>query len=127
MSDLDVVHAIYAAMGAKDFERLFPLLHPDIVVTQDPRLPWGGRHVGHDGFATFGITLSSTIDSAVAIDAIFEADDDVIQMGHTRGTVKATGTAFDIAEVHRWTITDGLATKAHFAIDTPGMLTALSA
>lgn len=127
MSDLDVVHAIYAAMGAKDFDALFPLLHPDIVVTQDPRLPWGGRYVGHDGFATFGLTLTGTIDSAVAIDAIFEADGDVIQMGHTRGTVKATGTAFDIAEVHRWTITDGLATTAHFSIDTPGMLAALGA
>jgi ketosteroid isomerase-like protein len=127
MSDLEVVLAIYAAMGAKDFDALFPLLHPDIVVTQDERLPWGGRHVGHDGFATFGITLTSTIDSAVAIDAIFEADGEVIQMGHTRGTVKANGAAFDIAEVHRWTIADGLATQAHFAIDTPGMLAVLSA
>jgi len=127
MSDLEVVQAIYAAMGAKDFDALFPLLHPDIVVTQDPRLPWGGRHVGHDGFATFGITLSSTIDSAVAVDAIFEADGEVIEMGHTRGTVKANGASFDIAEVHRWRITDGLATQAHFAIDTPAMLAALGA
>lgn len=125
MSDIEVVHAIYAAMGAKDFDALFPLLHPEIVVTQDERLPWGGRYVGHDGFATFGITLSSTIDSAVAIDAIFEADSEVIQMGHTRGTVKANGAEFDIAEVHRWTITDGLATQAHFAIDTSAMVAAL--
>jgi ketosteroid isomerase-like protein len=125
MSDIEVVQAIYAAMGAKDFDALFPLLHADIVVTQDPALPWGGRHVGHDGFATFGLTLSGTIDSAVTTEAIFQADGDVIQMGRTRGTVRANDAPFDLAEVHRWTITDGVATAAHFAIDTPGMLAAL--
>jgi uncharacterized protein len=126
MTDVEVVQAIYAAMGARDFDRLFPLLHPDLVITQDPAVPWGGRYVGHDGFATFGLTLSTTIDSAVTTEAIFQADGDVIQMGRTRGTVKANGAPFDLAEVHRWTITDGLATAAHFAIDTPGMQAALS-
>jgi ketosteroid isomerase-like protein len=48
-------------------------------------------------------------------------------MGHTRGTVVGTGTEFDIPEVHRWTIRDGKAVRAHFAIDTPGMLAALHA
>lgn len=127
MSDLEVVQAIYAAMGAKDFDALFPLLHPDIVVTQDPRLPWGGRHVGHDGFATFGLTLSGTIDSAVTIEAIFVADGEVIQFGRTRGTVRANDAAFDIPEVHRWTIEGGKAVSAHFAIDTAAMLEALGA
>ena len=41
------------------------------------------------------------------------------------GTVVATGAPFDVAEVHRWTIRDGKAVAAHFAIDTPAMLEAL--
>ncbi|MEO6317388.1 MAG: nuclear transport factor 2 family protein [Acidimicrobiales bacterium] len=127
MSDVDVIRAIYDAMAERAFDRLFLLLHPDIVVTQDPALPWGGRHVGHDGFASFGLTLTSTIDSVVTTDAIFQAGDEVLQMGHTRGTVVATGAPFDCAEVHRWTLTDGLASTAHFAIDTPTMLEALAA
>jgi len=122
-----LVRSIYEAMATGDIERLFELLDPDVVVTQDPRLPWGGRHVGHEGFATFGLTLRATIASAVAIDSIFEADDEVIQCGRTRGTVIATGAPFDIAEVHRWTIRDGRAVAAHFAIDTPAMLAALDA
>jgi hypothetical protein len=69
--------------------------------------------------------LTSTIDSAVSIDSVFEADGDVIQFGHTRGTVRANGAAFDIPEVHRWTIRDGKAVAAHFAIDTAAMLDAL--
>src|SRR5262249_24496398 len=97
--------------------RLRPLvrtaLDPACVITQDPALAWGGRHVGHDGFANFGLTLSSTLDSTVAIDAVFEADGDVIQFGHTRGTVRANGARFDIPEVHRWTVRDGKAVAAH--------------
>jgi hypothetical protein len=114
-------------MAARNIARLFELLDTQVVVTQDERLPWGGRHVGHDGFAHFGLTLSGTIESAVTTDAIFAADGDVFQAGRTRGTVRATGAAFDIPEVHRWTIRDGRAIAAHFAIDTAAMLAALAA
>jgi uncharacterized protein len=127
MDDVEVVQAIYAAMGARDYARLFELLDPACQVTQDPALPWGGVHVGHDGFATFGTTLSSTIDSAVTTEAIFSADGEVIQCGRTRGTVRATGAPFDIPEVHRWQVRDGRAVAAHFAIDTAAMLAALAA
>ena len=126
MSDVDVVRDIYAAMAGRDLERLVELLDPAIVVTQDPVLPWGGRFVGHDGFATFGLTLTSTIDSAVEILAIYEVDGDVVQFGFTRGTVVATGARFDVAEMHRWTIRDGRAVAAHFSIDNATMLAALA-
>jgi uncharacterized protein len=125
--DIAVVEAIYAAMAASDLSTMFDLLDPTIVVVQDDRLPWGGRHVGHDGFATFGLLLRTHIESSVTTDAMFSADGDVVQMGHTRGRVVATGTRFDIAEVHRWTVRDGRAVAAHFSIDTSAMLRALAA
>lgn len=125
--DIAVVEAIYAAMAASDLATLFDLVDPTIVIVQDDRLPWGGRHVGHDGFATFGLALRANIASAVTTVAIFSADGDVVQMGHTRGTVVATGKPFDIAEVHRWTVRNGRAVAAHFSIDTPAMLRVLSA
>lgn len=123
--DVDVVRAIYDAMAAGDLERLNELVHDSCVITQDARLPWGGRHVGHDGLATFATRLRGAIQSAVTTDAIFAADDEVIQVGRTRGTTVEGGVEFDIPEVHRWTIRDGRATAAHFAIDTPAMLVAL--
>jgi len=125
MSEIEVVEGIYAAMAARDVERLFELLDPECVITQDPALPWGGRHVGHEGFVTFGRALTGAIDSAVTAEAMFMADGEVIQFGHTRGTVRATGAPFDIPEVHRWTVRDGKAVAAHFAIDTAAMLRAL--
>jgi ketosteroid isomerase-like protein len=125
MSDIDVVLELYTAMANRDLERIAELVDPSCVLTQDDRLPWGGRHVGHEGLATFAARLTGTIDSAVTTEAIFEADGEVIQCGRTRGTVVATGEPFDIAEVHRWTIREGRAVAAHFAIDTPAMLDAL--
>ena len=127
MGDVEVVEAIYAAMAARDLERLVELIDPEVVVTQDERLPWGGRFEGHGGFAQFAATLTGTIASVVTTEAIFEADGDVVQVGRTAGTVVATGAPFDVAEVHRWTIRDGRAVRAHFSIDTPGMLAALAA
>ncbi len=74
MTDVEVVETIYTAMAERDFAALFELLDPECVVTQDERLPWGGRHVGHDGFANFGLTLTGTIASLVTTDAVFTAD-----------------------------------------------------
>ncbi|HEX5616722.1 MAG TPA: nuclear transport factor 2 family protein [Acidimicrobiia bacterium] len=127
MSDVEVVRSIYHAMAARDFDRLFASVADDVVITQDPRLPWGGRHVGHDGLAQFALALTGAIDSAVKHEALFEADGEVIQYGRTRGTVRATGASFDIPEVHRWTVRDGRAVAAHFAIDTAAMLAVLDA
>jgi hypothetical protein len=95
------------------------------VITQDARLPWGGRFVGHEGFLNFAAALIGAIDSAVTTEALFEADDTVIQAGRTRGTTRESGRAFDIAEMHRWKVRDGKVAEVHFAIDTPAMLEAL--
>jgi ketosteroid isomerase-like protein len=126
MDEIEVVAAIYRALDERDFDSLLALLDPEVVVTQDPALPWGGRFVGHDGFGRFGQMLTGTIDSSVAIDALFMAEGDVYQVGRTRGVVRSTGTPFDVPEVHRWTIRNGRAVQAHFAIDTDTMLTALA-
>jgi uncharacterized protein len=125
VSDVEVVESIYAAMAARDFDRLFSLVDPAVEITQDPRLPWGGEFSGHDGLASFALALTGTIDSAVTMLGLFAADDEVVQMGRTKGTVVATGVPFDIPEVHRWTVRDGKAVAAHFAIDTEAMLRVL--
>jgi ketosteroid isomerase-like protein len=124
MSDIEVVQQIYAAMAARDLATLAQLVDEACVITQDPALPWGGRHVGHPGFLTFA--RPHRLDQlAVTTHDLFMADGDVIQVGHTKGTTVAHGTPFDIPEVHRWTIRDGKAVAAHFSIDTAAMLAAL--
>lgn len=126
MTDVEVVQAIYAAMVTRDIGRMAELIAEDVVITQDERLPWGGRFEGHAGFLDFVGKLTGTITSQVTTTAMFEADGEVIQVGRTAGTVVATGAEFDIPEVHRWVVRDGQAARSHFAIDTPQMLEVLA-
>src|ERR1700728_477702 len=120
--NIEIIRQIYAAFAHQDLEGLLALVDPDCVVTQDASLPWGGRHVGHDGVTTFAFALIGATDSAVTVESLFEADGQVIQCGRTKGVVRASGKAFDVPEVHVWTLKDGKVAAAHFAIDTPAML-----
>lgn len=128
MENQQIVERIYDAMAAKDPATVLDHLSEQCTIYQDPRLPWGGTHRGHHGFAEFALALTSTITSAVRVDEIYESDDrHVVQFGHTVGTVNSTGEPFDIAEMHLWTLEDGLVVSTHFAIDTTAMLAALAA
>jgi ketosteroid isomerase-like protein len=124
--NIEVVRHIYQAFAHQDLEDLLTLVDPDCVVTQDASLPWGGRRVGHDGVTTFAFALMGATDSAVIAESVFEADGQVIECGRSKGTVRANGNAFDIPEVHIWTLKDGKVVAAYFAIDTPAMLAALA-
>ena len=123
---IEIIQQIYEAFAHQDLEDLLSLIDFDCVVTQDASLPWGGRYVGHDGVTSFALAMIGAIDSSVTVESLFEADGQVIQSGRTKGTVRANGNAFDIAEVHLWTLKQGKVVAAHFAIDTAAMLAALA-
>jgi uncharacterized protein len=116
---------LYEAFATDGLDRVLELCDPQCVVTQDEALPWGGRHQGLDGVATFGALLGGTIHSVVTSDELFETEDRVIQYGRSRGTVLANGATFDMPEVHVWTLRDGKVIAAEFYTDTPAMLRAL--
>ena len=65
MDEMKVVEQIYAAMAAADIGRLAELIDESVVITQDERLPWGGRFEGHPGFVDFAGKLTGTIASAL--------------------------------------------------------------
>jgi ketosteroid isomerase-like protein len=125
MDNIAIVREVYDAFERQDLEGLLALVDPDCVVTQDASLPWGGRYVGHDGVTSFAFALMGATDSAVIVESLFEADDQVIEYGRSKGSVRANGNAFDIPEVHTWTVKDGKVVAAQFAIDTTAMLAAL--
>jgi hypothetical protein len=125
VSNIEIIQELYEAFATDGLDRVLELCDPQCVVTQDEALPWGGRHQGLDGVATFGALLGGTIHSVVTSDELFETGDRVIQYGRSRGTVLANGATFDMPEVHVWTLRDGKVTAAEFYIDTPAMLRAL--
>lgn len=125
MTNLEIVQEIYEAFATEGIDRVLALCDPNCHVTQDKALPWGGEYEGLDGVLAFGAALGGTIQSVITSDALFTAGDQVIQYGRSRGTVLATGVAFDSPEVHVWTIRAGKVTAAEFYVDTAVMLGAL--
>jgi ketosteroid isomerase-like protein len=124
---LAVVERIYQALAEKDLEVITKLFSPDIVVVQDPALPWGGRYEGIEAMGEFVMKIGGAIESQVTILALYDAGNRVVQYGRTAGTVRATGARFDIPECHIWRVEDGKAVEANYFIDSTAMLAALAA
>lgn len=57
MSDVAIVTRLYEAFAAQDLDPILQLVDEKCVVTQDASLPWGGRHVGHEGVGAFVTAL----------------------------------------------------------------------
>jgi len=121
-----VVAEVYAAFAAGDLARIGALFAPDGVITQSPGVPWGGEHTGPAGLAHFLATLTGHIESRPVSDQLIaDGAGHVVQVGRTRGTVRATGAAFDVPEVHVWTVRDGQVQRFEVYLDTAAMRRAL--
>lgn len=123
---VDTVNQLYAAFAAQDVEGALALLHPEILITEDPALPWGGRFEGKDRAVEFFLGLVGNIESTVTAAAVYAAGDRVVQYGRTAGTVVATGAEFDVAECHIFGFRDGLVAELAIHIDSEAMLAALA-
>lgn len=125
-SPIDIVQTIYEGFERNDLDAVLALCAPDVVVIQDPALPWGGTFHGPAGVIDFVTKLTATIDSTVEAEQLFQAGDRVVEYGRTRGTARTNGATFDTSECHLWTIRNGFVQQAEFLIDTPAMLAVLA-
>lgn len=120
-----LVQRAYDALRRRDMAAAFALLAPDVEISQAREIPWGGDYRGHENAAKFFARLVETITSTVTIERFIDAGDTIVAIGRTKGTVNATGHAFDVPIAHAWTIADGLVVRIQFFIDDPTMLSAL--
>ncbi len=121
-----VVKGVYDAFARGDVGSIFGLVHPEVEVYQSSRLPWGGRFEGHEGLGAFLTRLTGTVESEVEPERLIDDEEGhVVQIGRTRGRVRATGNEFDVPETHVWTVEDGRVTRFESYIDTPKMREAL--
>lgn len=126
-TNADVVRRAYAALAAGDVAALLAVNDPAVRVTQTDALPWGGTFDGPEGFARFFAGVRAHLDSAVTVERMIEAGDQVAVVGRTRGTVRANGAAFDVPLVHLYTLRERRIVRAEILIDTPAMLERLGA
>src|SRR5690349_14607939 len=105
--NVSLVRKCYDAFRRRDLPTVIMLLHPEVEYYQSDEVPWGGRYLGHAGVAESFQKLTTTIESTVDPDRFVDAGDHVVAVGHTHGTVRATGKLFDVPAVHVWRLRDG--------------------
>ena len=126
--ETELVRDVYAAFAARDVSAVFRLFDRSATVYQSGALPWGGAYEGHDGLAQFMLAVSTHLDSVATPDLLFaDGDGHVVEAGYTRGTVRATGVRFEIAQSHLWTVREGRVQRMEAYVDAPAMLAALAA
>jgi len=124
---IELVQRAYDAFARGDLPGLFALMAPEVEVSQSPELPWGGHYRGHAEVRQFLIKLTQHIQSRVEVERLIDAGEHVVAMGWTRGTVRATGAAFDVPVAHVWKVRDGRLLRFYAYIDNAKMLAALHA
>jgi hypothetical protein len=122
---IEVVNAAYEAYGRKDLAAIAALYHPDCELYQSELLPWGGSYRGHAGLQLFFERLTGAIDTQIVGETLFEAGDQVVSIGRTRGMARATHARFELPAVHVYTVKDGTIRRYEAFVDTPGMLHAI--
>ena len=125
MSNVALIESVYDAFRRRDLPAVFALLADDVEIYQSSAIPWGGTYRGHEGAASFFTKLVTAITSTVTLERCVDAGDPVVAIGRTRGTVNGSGTGFDVAVAHVWTLRDGKIVRVEYFIDNPPMLAAL--
>lgn len=123
---MDTVQGIYDAFARGDLETILAAMHPDVTVTQEAPLPWGGMYSGPAGVADFLGRLLAQVDVELEVGELIPAGEHIVQIGHTTGKALATGKKFHAREVHVWGFKDGLVSSYAVYIDVPRMLDALA-
>ena len=66
--------------------------------------------------------LTGAVESEVETGRFIDDEDGhVVQIGHTRGTVRVTGARFEVPETHVWTVQDGKVKWFESYVDTAKM------
>ena len=122
---VELMRELYAAFARRDLDRIRVAIHPEFEMTVTDQLPWGGVRRGPDGFFAFLADLLGHLDPHLETDALFDAGEHVVQVGHTTGTVHASGARFHAREVHVWRLRDGLLASYRVYVDVPAIRAAL--
>jgi ketosteroid isomerase-like protein len=84
-------------------------LHPDVVIHIPPSMPYGGDHIGHEGFLRMGAAMTSTWRVTDGLDMWFVdiGDDQVVCFVAFLGESRHTGRTVPMRMVERYRLVDG--------------------
>ncbi|MEL7447226.1 MAG: nuclear transport factor 2 family protein [Pseudomonadota bacterium] len=105
----ELLSAVYAAAGARDWDKVESLLHPDFVLYEAECLPFGGEWRGQDALQRCAAAMYSTwAEAKVDIHDITGGDTWAVTVLTLTMTSKRTGETFSQTVNEAGTFEDGL-------------------
>lgn len=123
--NVEIVRGAYEALVTRQLQKILQLAAPDLEIEQSDELAWGGRYVGVAGLRQFMVRLTQHVDSMMRPEYFIDAGAQVVAVGRTRGTARATGLTFDAPAVHVWTLRAGKLARFQAFTDHPTLRAAL--
>jgi 2-iminobutanoate/2-iminopropanoate deaminase len=122
-----IVAAAYEAWDAEDEQALRALVDEHATAYQSETIPWGATAQGREEFVRYALDVKQQLDASASVDTLFRCGADVVALGRSAGSVKATGGRFDLGFAHVWTVRDGLIQRFVAYVDTDALAPALEA
>ena len=120
-ADIEVLHKLYDAWNAGDFEAGQPHLHPDIVWRPSGQFPgFEAVYRGPEGVWQFWQTMMEAWEQMrVEVDRIVEESGKIVVGLHFDAIGKESGARVELAVAHVWRVEDGLVVsyRAHPTFD----------
>jgi uncharacterized protein len=121
--DLEVVRRYVDGIGNGDLKAILSCLHPDFVLNEPGSLPYGGDHVGRDGFVGLAYGVAEHYLTELLDGAVHDAGEFAVVRMLFRFTSKRTGRAMEMPLTELYWFSDGLMVRGDiFYKDTKGVL-----
>lgn len=124
--DLDVVRRYVDGIGRGDLKAILACLHPDFVLNEPATLPYGGDHVGRDGFVGLAHGVAAHYVTELLESHVDDAGEFAVVRMRFRFTSKRTGASMEMPLTELYWFSDGLMIRGDiFYKDTKGVLALL--
>ena len=124
----DQVRRGYDAWNRRDWDALFPLMHPDIEWTPMEGTLLGGPFHGHEEVRSFLEGIMDAWDEfRLDVEDMIEHEGHVLALVRVRSRARASGIELDERWAHLWTSRDGLAARLQVYSDRRAAMEAFGA
>jgi ketosteroid isomerase-like protein len=122
---VEVVTAFTGSLGAGDVDSCLTMIHPELVFSEAPSLPFGGDHLGKDGFLGLLSGVAKHYRVRLAESVVAAAGDRVLV--RVSGTIasRATGRSMPLEALDLYEIRDGLVARIDVYYKDSAAVTAL--
>jgi hypothetical protein len=124
--DLEVLQRYATAIGEGDIKTTLDCLHPEFVLNEPATLPYGGDHVGRDGFVELARQVFAYYRTEMLGNSVHDAGEFAVARMRFRFTSHRTGASLELPLVELYRFQDGLLARGEvFYKDTKAVLALL--